>query len=146
MKRYNHDSSEIKIFSEADHLGIGYDIICFDYYKMKGFLFQNNPKNLDPSYKMALDYTARQCSSLRRKFMEWSIINPALLPLMKHLVIVQWQKAPNFSAFHWSSHASLGSIGQHFIATRVVHLPKRTKTSLITESDLITELDQAVWA
>ena len=78
--------------------------------------------------------------------MECSIISPALLLSMKHLVIGKQQKAPNFSAFHWSSHASLGSIGQHFIATRVVHLPKRTKTSLITESNLITELDQAVRA
>ena len=30
---------------------------------------------------------------------------------------------------------SLVSIGQHFVATRVVHLPKSTETSLITESD-----------
>ena len=44
-------------------------------------------------------------------------------------------KAPNFSAFHWSPHACLVSIGQHFVTRRVVHLPKRTETSLITESD-----------
>ena len=44
-------------------------------------------------------------------------------------------KTPNFSAFHWSPRGSLVSIGQHFVATRVVHLPKSTKTSLITESD-----------
>ena len=67
--------------------------------------------------------------------MELSIINPALSLLMKHLVIGQRQKAPNFSAFRWSPHGSLVSFGQHFVATRVVHLPKRTKTSLITESD-----------
>ena len=36
-----------------------------------------------------------------------SIINPALLLLMKHLVIGQLQKDPNFSAFHWSPHGSL---------------------------------------
>ena len=55
---------------------------------------------------------------------------------MKHLVIGQRQKAPNFSAFHWSPHGSLVSIGQHFVTTRVVNLPKRTETSLITiESD-----------
>ena len=42
-------------------------------------------------------------------------------------------KAPNFWAFHWSPHGSLVSIGQHFLTTRVIHLPKRTKTSLITE-------------
>ena len=45
------------------------------------------------------------------------------------------QKALNFSAFHWSPHGSLVSIGQHFETTRLVHLPKRTETSLITESD-----------
>ena len=55
------------------------------------------------------------------------------------------QKASNFSAFHWSPHVSLVSIGQHFVTTRVVHLPKRIETSL-TEADLITESDQAVWA
>ena len=68
--------------------------------------------------------------------MECSINNPALSLLMKHLVIGQRQKA-NFSAFHWSPHGSLVSIGQNFITTRVVHLPKKTETSSITESDLI---------
>ena len=63
------------------------------------------------------------------------IINPALSLLMKHLVIGQRRKAPNFSAFYWPSHGSLVSIGQHFVTTRAVHLPKRTETSLITESD-----------
>ena len=47
--------------------------------------------------------------------------------------ICQRQKAPNVSAFNWSQHGSLVSIGQHFITTRVVHLPKRTETSLVTE-------------
>ena len=42
---------------------------------------------------------------------------------------------PNFSAFHWPPHGSLVCIGQHFVTTRVVHLPKRTETSLLTESD-----------
>ena len=67
--------------------------------------------------------------------MECSINNPALSLLMKHLVIGQRLKTPNFSAFHWSPRSSLVSIGQHFVATRVVHLPKSTETSLITESD-----------
>ena len=75
------------------------------------------------------------CSPLRQKFMECYINSPALSLLLKHLVIGQHQQAPNFSAFHWPTHGSLVSIGQHFVATRVVHLPKRTKTSLITESD-----------
>ena len=56
--------------------------------------------------------------------MERSIINPALSLLVKHLVIGRRQKALYFSAFHWSSHRSLVSIGQHFVTTRVVHLPK----------------------
>ena len=47
--------------------------------------------------------------------MECSIIKPALTLLMKHLVIGQRQEAPNFSAFHWSPHGSLVSIGQHFV-------------------------------
>ena len=63
------------------------------------------------------------------------LINPALSLLMKHLVIGQRQRAPNFSAFHWSTHGSLVSFGQHFVTARVAHLPKRTETSLITESD-----------
>ena len=67
--------------------------------------------------------------------MECSIISPALSLLMKHLVIGQRQKAPNFSAFHWSSHDSLVSIGQPFVTTLVVHLPKRAGTSLIVESN-----------
>ena len=54
---------------------------------------------------------------------------------MTHLVIGQRQKAPNFSAFHWSPHGCLITIGQHIVTMRVVHLPKRTETSLIIESD-----------
>ena len=64
-----------------------------------------------------------------------SINSPALSLLMKHLAIGQRLKTPNFSAFHWSLRGSLVSIGQHFVITRVVHLPKRTESSLITESD-----------
>ena len=67
--------------------------------------------------------------------MKCSINSPALSLLMKHLVIGQRLKTPNFSAFHWSPHGILVSIGQNFVTTRVVHLPKRTETSLITESD-----------
>ena len=59
--------------------------------------------------------------------MKSSVINPALSLLMKHLVVGQRQKAPNFSAFHWSPHCSLVSIGQYFVTTRVVHLPKGPK-------------------
>ena len=60
---------------------------------------------------------------------------PAQSLLMKHLVIGQRLNAPDFSAFHWSPRGNLVPIGQHFVITRVVHLPKRTETSLITESD-----------
>ena len=73
--------------------------------------------------------------AVKAKFMECSVISPALSILMKHLVIGQRQKAPNFSVFHWSPHGRLVSIGQHVVTTRVVHLPKRTETSVITESD-----------
>ena len=58
---------------------------------------------------------------------------------MRHLVIGQRQKAPNFSDFHWSPHGCLITIGQHFVTTRVAYLPKRNKTSLIT----CTESDQS---
>ena len=67
--------------------------------------------------------------------MECSINSPALSLLMKHLVIGQRLKTYNFSVFHWSLRGCLVSIGQHFVATRVLHLPKSTETSLITESD-----------
>ena len=62
--------------------------------------------------------------AVKAKFYGGSIINPALSLYMKHLVIGQRQRAPNFSAFHWSLHDSLDSIGQHFVTTRVVHLQK----------------------
>ena len=65
--------------------------------------------------------------------MDRPIINSALSLLMKHLVIGQRQKSLNLSAFHWSPHGSLVSIGQHFVFTRIVHLPKRIETTLITE-------------
>ena len=71
--------------------------------------------------------TALQCSPFRRKFMECSINNPGLSLLMKHLVLGLCLKTPNFSAFHCSPCGSLVSIGQHFVATRVVHLPKIPK-------------------
>ena len=33
-------------------------------------------------------------------------------------------KSSYFSAFHWSPNGSLVFIGQHFVTTRVEHLPK----------------------
>ena len=71
--------------------------------------------------------------------MECSINNPALLLLMKHLVIGQRQKTPNFSTFHWSPHSSLVSIGQHFVTTN-------RNTEIEIEVDLNTESDQAMRA
>ena len=67
--------------------------------------------------------------------MECPVNNTAISLLIKHLVIGQREKAPNFSAFRWSPHGSLFSIGQNFVTTRIVHLPKRTETSLNTELD-----------
>ena len=66
----------------------------------------------------------------KAKFTVCSIIKLATITFFG-----QRQKAPYFSAFHCSPHGCLITIGQHFITTRVVHLPKRTETSLITESD-----------
>ena len=70
--------------------------------------------------------------------MECSINSPALSLLMKHLVTGQRLKTPYFSAFHWSLCGSLVSIGQHFVATRVVHLPKQVYLPNWTKEDLIT--------
>ena len=97
-------------------------------------IYKHGPRIVPLSF-FSQNCRACQCWLLRRKFIECSIINPALSLLIKHLVIGQRQKAPNFSAFHWSPQGSLISIGQHFVTTRVVHLPKKTETSLITESD-----------
>ena len=67
----------------------------------------------------------------------WSAYNQSSsIAFDETLVTGQRQKAPNFSAFHC----------QHFVTTRVVHLPKRTETSFITEANLISESDQAVRA
>ena len=76
--------------------------------------------------------------AVQAKFMECSVVNPALSFLIKNLVVGQPQKAPNFSSFHWSSHGCLVSIGQNFVTTRIVYLQKRTETSFITESDRST--------
>ena len=47
-------------------------------------------------------------------------------------------KSSLFLGFRWSAHGSLVSLnGQHFVATSVVHLPKRTEISLITESVIV---------
>ena len=73
--------------------------------------------------------------AVKAKFMVCSIIQLALSILMKHLVIGQHQKDPNSAAFHWLPHGRMVSKGQHFVTTRVLHLPKRTETNLITESD-----------
>ena len=70
--------------------------------------------------------------------MECSINSPALSLLMKHLVIGQRLKTPNFSAFHWSPRGSLIFIGQHFVGTRVVHLPKQVSVPNRTKADIIT--------
>ena len=69
--------------------------------------------------------------------MECAINNPALSLLMKCLVIGQRHKAPNFSAFHWSPHGCLVSIGQHFVT-----MNRNTEV----EADLNTESDQAMRA
>ena len=52
---------------------------------------QHDDKQL-PMMLLFCNCTARQCSPLRRKFMECSIISPALSLLIKHLVIGRRQK------------------------------------------------------
>ena len=71
----------------------------------------------------------------KAKFTVCSIIKLATIAFDETSSYWSAPKAPNFSAFHWSPHVCLITIGQHFVTTRVVHLPKRTETSLITESD-----------
>ena len=55
------------------------------YFKVNEGLFLDLKKN----HNFKFNCTARQCSPLRRKFIECSINNPALSLLMKHLVIGQ---------------------------------------------------------
>ena len=57
--------------------------------------------------------------AVKAKTYRVSIIKSVLSLLIKH-VVIQCQKAPNFSAFHWSPHSSLVSIGQHFVNMRIV--------------------------
>ena len=82
---------------------------------------------------------------LRRYLLECPIINPALSLLMNIQSLVSTKKLL-ISRLFIGHHGILVSIGQHFVTTKVLHLPKRTETSLITEADLITKLDQAVRA
>ena len=108
------------------------DIFLSYFLMLKGAIPHDYPSSTD--WDKFINRTARQYSPLRQKFMVCTIINPALSLLMKYLVIGQLKIALNFSAFHWSPHGSLVSTGQHFVTTRVVHLPKRVETSLIIES------------
>ena len=49
--------------------------------------------------------------AVKTTFMLCIMISLALSLMKKNLVIGQRQKTHNFSAFHWSSHGSLVSIG-----------------------------------
>ena len=71
----------------------------------------------------------------KAKFVECSLISPALSFWMKHLVIGQLQKPAKFSAFHWSPSRIQAFIGQLLGTSRVIHLPKRTVMVLLTISD-----------
>ena len=79
--------------------------------------------------------------------MEYSIINPALSLLMKHLVMGQRQKAPNFSVYHhtvvWFPLVSI-SLPRGYYNYRKG--PKEAELPNRTEADLIIESDQAVRA
>ena len=99
--------------------------------------------------------------AVKAKFMECYIIKQAQSFLMKHLVIGQCQKAPDFSAFHWSPRSNLVSIGQHFAfrnhegstftekdQTKLNYRigPLRSDSLIKLVSDLLTESYQAVQA
>ena len=73
----------------------------------------------------------------KAKFTVCSIVQLATIAFDETSSYWSAPKALNFSAFDWSPHGCLITIGQHFVTMRVVHLPKRTETSLITESDQI---------
>ena len=107
--------------ADAEQINYGIIYICCESIADGHLTYTDNPKLHGPSM-----------FAVKAKIYMCSIIQLALSILMKHLIIGQHQKAPNFSAFHWSPHGRMVSIGQHFVTTRVVHLPKRTETSLIT--------------
>ena len=71
----------------------------------------------------------------KAKFTVCSIIQLATIAFDETSSYWSAPKSSYFLGFHWSPHGCLITIGQHFVTTRVVHLPKRTETSLITESD-----------
>ena len=92
--------------------------------------------NIYRNNKLGVNCTAHDCCLiLKEKFTVCSIIKLATIAFDEASSYWSAQNAPNLSAFHWSPHGCLITIGQHFLTTRVVHLPKRTETSLITESD-----------
>ena len=86
--------------------------------------------------------------------MECYIIKPAQSLLMKHLVIGQRYKAPDFSAFHWSGFhwsafrnhqgSTLTEKDRNKLNYRIGPLWSDSVIELV--SDLITESDQAVRA
>ena len=80
--------------------------------------------------------TARDCCLIRQNLHTMCCISK--LPTIAFDETSSYWSAPKsslFLGFHWSPHGCLITIGQHFVTTRVVHFPKRTETSLITESD-----------
>ena len=85
-----------------------------------------------------INCTARQCLSMFAvKAKIYRVLYKQSSSMAFDEISSYWSvlKSSYFSAFHWSPHACLVSIGQHFVTRRVVHLPKRTETSLITKSD-----------
>ena len=79
--------------------------------------------------------TTRDCCLIKVKFTVCSIIKLATIAFDETSSYLSAPKTVNFSTFNWSPDGCLITIGKHFVTTRVVHLPKRTETSLITESD-----------
>ena len=106
-------------------------------------------------FKHNLNCTARQCSPLRRKFMECYIIKPAQSLLMKHLVYIKLMIPRLFIGhhavigFHWSAFrnhqgSTFTEKDRRKLNYRIGPLWSDSVIELV--SDLIIESDQAVRA
>ena len=76
------------------------------------------------------------------RYLQTGLHGPSMLAVKSKIYGVLYKQSSSIAfgetSSYWSvlkSFGSLVSIGQNVVPTRVVHLPKRTETSLITESD-----------
>ena len=76
--------------------------------------------NIRKIQSIAYDCTARQCLPLRQNL--WSVYNQSRF-IPSDETFMSASKSSYFLGFHWSQHSNLVSVGQHFVTTRIVHLP-----------------------